>query len=91
MVPVLATHPEIMVQASDFEELSEKPWRDDSWIGLTTFPYHSMFQGFGDRQIRTHCVRAGIVDVCLNMNKMQFPTSASAEPMETHPWSVLSV
>lgn len=80
-----------MVQASHFEESADEPGRDDTWVGLTSFLPHSMFLGFGDRQTRTHCVRAGIVDVCLNMNKMQLPTTTSAEPMETHPWTVLSV
>lgn len=80
-----------MVQASDFEESTEKPWRDDSWVGLTSFPLHSMFLGFADRQIVTQCIRAAIVDVCLNMNKMQLPTTTSAEPMDRHPWAVLSV
>lgn len=80
-----------IVQASDFEESAEKLWRDDSWFDLTAFPLHSMHLGFGDRQIVTHCIRAGIVDVCLNMNKMQLPATTSAEPMDRHPWAVLSV
>lgn len=29
-----------MVQASSYEESIEKPWRDDSWAGLISFPLH---------------------------------------------------
>lgn len=87
---VLAIHTgcQAMVQANDFEESTKKPWRDDSWVGLTFLPLHFMFLGFGDRQIKTHCIRAGIVEVYLNM---KLPTTTSAESMDRHPWAVLSV
>lgn len=88
----MATHLvcQTVVQASHWEESADAPWRGDSWDDLTSFLPHSVFLGFGDRWARTHCVRAGIVDVCFNM-KMQLPTTTSAEPMEIHPWTVLSV